>query len=68
MESTSKLWDLNYEAESPEKADFLYYQDAPKTISCKEKGEGDAENQITWKGKGWYTKIGPDSPSTLRLH
>ena len=29
METTSKLWDLNYEAESLEKVDFLYYQDAP---------------------------------------
>lgn len=25
METTSKLWDLNYEVESPEKANFLYY-------------------------------------------
>ena len=46
METTSKLWDLNYEVESPEKAGLLYYQDAPKTNSCKEKGEGDAENKF----------------------
>ena len=52
IETTSKLWDLNYEAESPKKAGFLYYLDAPKLISCKEKGGGDAENKITWKGKG----------------
>ena len=46
METTSKLWDLNYEAESPEKASFLYYPDAPNTNTCKEKGEGDAENKL----------------------
>jgi hypothetical protein len=51
METTSKLWDLNYEVESLEKAGFLYYQDAPKTNSCKGKGEGDAETNYL-KGKG----------------
>ena len=45
MESTSKLSDLNYKAESPEKAGFLYYPDVPKLISCKEKG-GDAEKKL----------------------
>ena len=46
METTSKLWDLNYEAESLEKVSFLYYPDAPNTNTCKEKGEGDAENKL----------------------
>ena len=40
METTSKLWDLNYEVESPEKAGFLYYQDAPKlTLARKREKE-----------------------------
>ena len=40
MESTSKLWDLNYEVESPEKAGFLYYQDAPNlTLARKREKE-----------------------------
>ena len=46
METTSKLWDLNYEAESLEKVDFRYYLDAPNTNSCKEKGAGDEERKI----------------------
>jgi hypothetical protein len=37
MEMTSKLWDLNYEVESLEKVDFLYYQGA-----CN----------YSWRGKG----------------
>ena len=39
METNSKLWDLNYEVESLEKENFLYYQDALK-LHLKEKGEG----------------------------
>ena len=39
METTSKLWDLNYEVESLEKADFLYYSGAPN-YSWRGKGEG----------------------------
>ena len=51
METTSKLWDLNYEAESPEKAGFLYYQDAPKlTLARKREKEMQKENYL--KGKG----------------
>ncbi len=68
METTSKLWDLNYEAESLEKADFLYYQDAPKTISYKEKGEGNAKNQIYLKRERVIHQDRAYFSSALKLH
>ena len=37
MGKTSMVWDLNYEDESLEKANFLYYQDALK-LHLKRKG------------------------------
>ena len=51
MESTSKLWDLNYKAESPEKANFLYYPDAPK-LTLARKREKEMHKTNCLKGKG----------------
>ena len=39
METISKLWDLDYEVESPKKVRFLYYQDA-LSYSWRGKGRG----------------------------
>ena len=39
METTSKLWDLNYEVESPKKVNFLYYKDAPNYFERKREKE-----------------------------
>ena len=67
IETTSKLWDLNYKAESLEKAGFLYYLDAPK-LTLARKREREMQKAKYLKGKGRYTKIGPTYSSTLRLH
>ena len=45
METTSKLWDLNCEVESPEKVGFLYYPGAPN-YSWRGKGRRSAQKQI----------------------
>ena len=44
METTSKLWELNYKVKSLEKVSFLCYQDAPN-YSWEEKGEGDVRKK-----------------------
>ena len=45
METTSKMWDLNYEVESLEKVGFLCYLDAPN-YTWGVRGEGDTRNKI----------------------
>ena len=48
METTSKLWDLNFEVESLEKANFLYYPGAPN---------------YCWRGKGRRRCRGKNLPN-----
>ena len=63
METTSKLWDFNYEVESLEKANFLYNQGAPK-ILLQEKREKDFRKVNAKRERGDAPILNVDYNST----